>query len=147
MLVLYYFLNLRVFHKAFNDEEIPEGVEEDSLTVASLNEETGDFEGVPEEDIVAVDTVGNTITVEVESFSFWAVMDQASVTTAPTAPLLTADFDENNQVGLSDFVLFLDAFGTTSSSPNWNPIFDLDSNGEIGLSDFVIFLDNFGTSG
>ena len=91
--------------------------------------------------------MGNTITVEVESFSFWAVMDQASVTTAPTAPLLTADFDENNQVGLSDFVLFLDAFGTTSSSPNWNPIFDLDSNGEIGLSDFVIFLDNFGTSG
>ncbi len=57
-------------------------------------------------------------------------------------PDLAADFDGNNEVGLADFVLFLDAFGTTTTSAN--SIFDLDGNGEIGLSDFVLFLDNFG---
>ncbi len=57
---------------------------------------------------------------------------------------LTGDFDNDGEVGLSDFVLFLDVFGATTSSADWNPVFDLDGNGEIGLSDFVIFLDNFG---
>ena len=65
----------------------------------------------------------------------------------PTEALLLGDFDLNNEVGLSDFVLFLDAFATTESSSNWNPIFDLDDDGEVGLSDFVIFLDNFGVTG
>ncbi len=65
----------------------------------------------------------------------------------PTQALLLGDFDLNNEVGLSDFVLFLDAFATTASSSDWNPIFDLDDDGEVGLSDFVIFLDNFGVTG
>ncbi len=59
-------------------------------------------------------------------------------------PGLVGDFDGDNEVGLSDFVLFLDAFGTTTSSADWDPTFDLDGNEEIALSDFVIFLDNFG---
>ncbi len=57
---------------------------------------------------------------------------------------LVGDFDGDNEVGLSDFVLFLDLFGATASSADWDPRFDLDSNGEVGLSDFVLFLDNFG---
>ncbi len=57
---------------------------------------------------------------------------------------LVGDFDGDNEVGLSDFVLFLDSFGATTSSADWDPRFDLDSNGEIGLSDFVLFLDSFG---
>ncbi len=60
---------------------------------------------------------------------------------------LTGDFDGDNEVGLSDFVFFLDVFGAPTSSADWNPTFDLDGNGEIGLSDFVIFLDNFGRTG
>ncbi len=62
-------------------------------------------------------------------------------------PSLVGDFDGDNEVGLSDFVLFLDAFGTTTSSADWDPTFDLDNDGAIGLSDFVIFLDNFGRTG
>ena len=61
-------------------------------------------------------------------------------------PGLVGDFGGNDEVGLSGFVLFLDAFGTTTSSADWEPTFDLDGNEEIGLSDFVIFLDNFGRS-
>ncbi len=65
----------------------------------------------------------------------------------PPSTSLIGDFDGNDEVGLSDFVLFLDAFRTTTDSANWDPKFDLDGNGEIGLSDFVIFLDNFGKTG
>ncbi len=61
--------------------------------------------------------------------------------------ILVGDFDGDNEVGLSDFVLFLDVFGTMTSSDEWNPTFDLDGKGEVGLSDFVIFLDNFGSTG
>ncbi len=57
------------------------------------------------------------------------------------------DFNGDNEVDLSDFVLFLAVFGTTTGSDNWDSAYDLDGNGEIGLSDFVIFLDNFGRTG
>ena len=57
---------------------------------------------------------------------------------------LVGDFNGNNEVGLSDFAHFLDSFGTTTSSTNWDPALDFNSDGEIGLSDFAIFLNNFG---
>ncbi len=59
--------------------------------------------------------------------------------------ILVGDFDGDNEVGLSDFVRFLDVFGATTDPAN--SVFDLDNDGEIGLSDFVIFLDNFGRVG
>ena len=59
--------------------------------------------------------------------------------------ILVGDFDGDTEVGLSDFVRFLDVFGATTDPAN--SVFDLDNNGEIGLSDFVIFLDNFGKTG
>ncbi len=62
-----------------------------------------------------------------------------------SVPDIVGDFDGDKEVGLSDFVLFLDVFGATTTPAN--SIFDLNGNGEIGLSDFVIFLDNFGSSG
>ena len=51
---------------------------------------------------------------------------------------LVGDFNGNNEVGLSDFAHFLDSFGTTTSSTNWDPALDFNSDGEIGLSDFVL---------
>ena len=62
-------------------------------------------------------------------------------------PGLVGDFDGDNEVGLSDFVRFLDVFGATTTSADWDPAFDLDDDGDVGLSDFVIFLDNFGRAG
>ncbi len=72
-----------------------------------------------------------------------AYAEDLSSTNAPPV----GDFDGDNEVGLSDFVLFLDVFGTTTSSVGWDPTFDLDSDGAVGLSDFVMFLDNFGKTG
>ena len=84
MLVLYCFLNLRVFHKAF------------SMIVFIL------------------------------------------LTHPQIASALTGDFNADGKVDLSDFVLFLDGFGTSDAR------YDLDNDGTVGLDDFVIFIDNFG---
>jgi len=53
-------------------------------------------------------------------------------------PGLSPDFEGNGQVGLEDFVIFVQAFGRTDVR------FDLDRNGRVGFSDFVIFAKNFG---
>ena len=57
------------------------------------------------------------------------------------APAFSApDFDGNGQIGLSDFFLFADHFGSADA------VFDLDANGEVGLSDFFLFASAFGRS-
>ena len=59
-------------------------------------------------------------------------------------PLLSTDFDGDGQVGTSDFLLFVEVFGTRSGQDNFDPRFDLDSNGIVDISDFLIFVDSFG---
>ena len=58
--------------------------------------------------------------------------------------LTSADFDGDGQVGISDFLLFVEVFGTQSGQENFDPKYDLDNNGTIGISDFLIFVDSFG---
>ena len=55
-----------------------------------------------------------------------------------------ADFDGDGQVGIPDFLLFVEVFGTHSGQENFDLKFDLDSDGAIGISDFLIFMDSFG---
>ena len=49
-----------------------------------------------------------------------------------------ADFDADNVVGFSDFLLFAAAFGGN------DPAFDLDDDNSVGFSDFLIFAGHFG---
>ena len=58
--------------------------------------------------------------------------------------LTSADFDGDGQVGVSDFLLFVEVFGTQSGQENFDPKFDLDGNGIVGIPDFLIFVDSFG---
>ncbi len=58
--------------------------------------------------------------------------------------LTSADFDGDGQVGVADFLLFVEVFGTQSGQENFDPKFDLDNNGTIDVSDFLIFVDAFG---
>jgi hypothetical protein len=55
-----------------------------------------------------------------------------------------SDFDDDGVVGFGDFVLFAQAFGSSSELPAWNPACDLDADGSIGFDDFVIFAASFG---
>ncbi len=64
----------------------------------------------------------------------------ASSSDTPPSP----DFDGDGVVGVPDFLLFLDHFGSSRSDGTYRPKYDLDGNGVIGVSDFLIFVDNFG---
>ena len=63
----------------------------------------------------------------------------AQVTMTPSA-----DFDDDGVVGFTDFLLFVDVFGSREGQENYDAKYDLDGNGEISFSDFLIFVDNFG---
>ena len=59
-------------------------------------------------------------------------------------PLISSDFDGSGQVDITDFLLFVEAFGTQSGQENFDSKYDLDGNGTIDVSDFLIFVDSFG---
>ena len=59
-------------------------------------------------------------------------------------PEIIGDFNEDDEVGLADFVLFLDAFGSSLGGTAFDEKFDLDGDDNVELSDFVVFLDHFG---
>ena len=54
------------------------------------------------------------------------------------------DFDGDGTVGISDFLLFVDVFGSRQGGEGYEARFDLDGDGTIGISDFLIFVNNFG---
>ena len=49
-----------------------------------------------------------------------------------------ADFDGDGMVGITDFLLFVEAFGSTNSQ------FDIDGDGAVGITDFLLFVQSFG---
>ena len=56
----------------------------------------------------------------------------------------SADFDGDGVVGVPDFLLFIDTFGSRQGEEKYEAKYDLDGNGEIGVPDFLIFIDFFG---
>ena len=55
------------------------------------------------------------------------------------------DFDGDGTVGVSDFLLFVDHFGTSSGDAGYDAKYDLDGNGAIGIPDFLAFVNSFGS--
>ena len=53
-------------------------------------------------------------------------------------------FDNDLDVDLDDFFLFVDVFGTRTSTPEFSGQFDLDRDGVVDLDDFFMFADDFG---
>ncbi len=49
-----------------------------------------------------------------------------------------ADFDGDGVIGITDFLLFVEAFGSTNSK------FDIDGDGVVGITDFLLFVEAFG---
>ena len=62
------------------------------------------------------------------------------VSTAPSP-----DFDGNGTVGISDFLQFVNHFGTSRGGTGYDAKYDLDGNDTIGISDFLIFVNSFGS--
>jgi hypothetical protein len=61
--------------------------------------------------------------------------------------LINGDATGDNTISLGDFSAVRNAFGATSTSPNWNPNADLNGDGSVSLGDFSIVRTNFGLSG
>ena len=77
-----------------------------------------------------LETVTLTARVELQS---------GSVATAPSP-----DFDGDGVVGIPDFLLFVDRFGSSRGDGTYQERYDLDGNDVIGIPDFLILVDNFG---
>ena len=56
----------------------------------------------------------------------------------------SADFDGDGVVGIPDFLLFVEQFGSSRGDGTYQAKYDLDGNGVIGIPDFLIFVDSFG---
>ncbi len=54
------------------------------------------------------------------------------------------DFDRSGTVGIPDFLIFVDVFGSRRGQDSYEAKYDLDVDGEIGIPDFLIFIDSFG---
>ena len=54
------------------------------------------------------------------------------------------DFDRSGTVGIPDFLLFVDVFGSRRGQDTYEAKYDLNVDGEIGIPDFLIFIDSFG---
>ncbi len=65
---------------------------------------------------------------------------ELEVSTAPSP-----DFDGDGTVGISDFLQFVNHFGTSRGGAGYDAKYDLDGNDVIGISDFLIFVNNFGS--
>lgn len=58
-------------------------------------------------------------------------------------PTLPGDFDENNLVDFADFLLFVNAFGTSAMDTAFDERMDLVSDGMINFADFLVFVTLF----
>ena len=54
------------------------------------------------------------------------------------------DFNRSGTVGIPDFLLFVDVFGSRKGQEGYDSKYDLNMDGEIGIGDFLIFVDSFG---
>ena len=58
--------------------------------------------------------------------------------------LASLDFDGDNVVGSTDFLLFVSHFGLSEGDIGFEAKYDIDGNGTVGFSDFVLFTEGFG---
>jgi len=60
---------------------------------------------------------------------------------------LLGDIDRDGFVKIGDIVSVINHYGTTPSSPNWDPNADVNGDGKVYIDDIVITINNFGNSG
>ena len=67
-----------------------------------------------------------------------------SLSVAILSAASSPDFDNSGTIGIPDFLLFVDVFGSKEGQEQYEAKYDLDGNGEIGIPDFLAFVDSFG---
>ena len=87
-------------------------------------------------------SIGIRRVIFAESASSSDVITATAVIKFNAAP--SPDFDGDGMVGIPDFLLFVDVFGSSQGDGKYEAKYDLDGNGVIEIPDFLIFVDNFG---
>ena len=106
----------------------------------SASTDTTDANGRAQTTLTLGSDVGaNTVEVSV------AGIDQPVTFTVKA--VATPDFNGDDAVDFSDFLLFTAQFGFSQEDEGYQARFDLDGDGVIGFGDFLIFADNFGKAG
>ncbi|MDE3000199.1 MAG: choice-of-anchor D domain-containing protein [Gemmatimonadota bacterium] len=106
------------------------------LTVAPGDSATVDITFTPSEGGPFSGTI--TISSDDPENSSVSVAISGTAIVVPVNP--RADFDNDGEIGFSDFLAFAQAFSTD------NPTFDLNGNGLVDFPDFLEFAKNFGKS-
>jgi len=57
---------------------------------------------------------------------------------------LLGDVNGDGRVDLKDLALVARAFGSTPTSPNWNPAADINGDGQVNMKDIALVVRNFG---
>ncbi len=73
-------------------------------------------------------------------FSVCLLLSSSGV--AQEAP--SVDFDEDGEVGFTDFIIFARGFGKTDQDAGFDARLDLNGNGEVDFQDFILFARGFG---
>ena len=73
-------------------------------------------------------------------FSICLLLSSSGV--AQEAP--SVDFDEDGEVGFTDFIIFARGFGKTDQDAGFDARLDLNGNGEVDFQDFILFARGFG---
>ena len=79
-----------------------------------------------------------TLGEEFGTYTVVATVADLEPVTFMAAAKANPDFDDDGEVGFSDFFLFAEAFGGS------DPRFDLDGSGEVDFNDFFLFAEHFG---
>ena len=72
---------------------------------------------------------------------FMALLSQPLFLQDATAS--SADFDRSGAVDISDFLLFVSAFGAREGQEKYDAKYDLNGDGKIGIADFLSFVNSF----
>ncbi len=67
-----------------------------------------------------------------------------SLSVALLSAVSSPDFDNSGTIGIPDFLLFVDVFGSKEGQEQYEAKYDLNGDGEIGIPDFLTFVDSFG---
>jgi PKD repeat protein len=59
-------------------------------------------------------------------------------------PQGNGDVDGDGRVTMTDIIIVVAAFGSTTGKPNWDPRADIDKNGKVDMTDIMIVVSNFG---
>ena len=91
-------------------------------------------------------TAGTPATLLNSAYPHQAVSPVILNNASYTWPRIPGDINGDERVNILDAILLASMFGSTPSSPNWNPAADLNGDGVVNILDAILLANNFGVS-